>query len=87
MKFFSIAGGFLLIGTLVHFSLDYKNDILSSLNGANVGGIFKLPKLNEYTYTIYFNFYTFALIHAVVGVIAALFGLLNPKTKKEEQPE
>lgn len=87
MKSFSVAGGFLLICVLVYFSLGYKNETLAKLDGANVGRIFNLPELNEYTYSIYFNFYTFAFIHAVVGVIAALVGVLNPGTKKEELPE
>lgn len=87
MKSFSIIGGFLFVCVLVYFSLEYKNDILATLDGANGESIFNLPKLNEYTYTVYFNFYTFALIHAVVGIISAMVGLFNPGTKKEELPE
>lgn len=90
MKWLSIVGGFLLVGVLVYFSLKYKNDALITSDGAISGGsstILNLPKLNEYTYTIYFNFYTFALIHAVVGAIAAIVGLFKPESKKEELPE
>ena len=87
MKLFSIAGGFLLVGVLVFLSLNFNNDILATLDGSSSAGNFNLPRLNEYTYTIYFNFYTFALIHAVVGIIAALVGLMKPETKKEELPE
>lgn len=75
-----------MIGVLVYLSLDYKNDILATLDGADATG-YHLPSLNEYTYTIYFNFYTFALIHAVVGIIAAVVGVLKPEAKKEELPE
>ncbi|MFC7684434.1 nucleoside-diphosphate sugar epimerase [Ureibacillus sp. GCM10028918] len=85
MKSLSIVAGVLLIGVLIFFSLDYKNDILAALDESSVGLIF--PKLNEYTYTIYFNFYTFALIHTIIGVIAAVVGALNPGMKKEELPE
>ncbi|MDN4493625.1 nucleoside-diphosphate sugar epimerase [Ureibacillus aquaedulcis] len=85
MKSFSIIGGILLVGVLLYFSLDYKNGVLAALDGSAVGPT--LPKLNEYTYTIYFNFYTFALIHAIVGVIAAVVGVVKPGTKKEELPE
>lgn len=76
-----------MIGILVYLSLDYKNDILATLDGADARGGYHLPSLNEYTYTIYFNFYTFALIHAVVGIIAALVGVFKPEAKKEELPE
>lgn len=87
MKSLSIIGGFLLVAVLMYFSISYKNDILATIDGSNIAQAFHLPELNEYTYTIYFNIYTFALLHAIVGLIAALVGFNKPETKKEEQPE
>ncbi|HWL11816.1 MAG TPA: nucleoside-diphosphate sugar epimerase [Ureibacillus sp.] len=90
MKFLSICGGFLLIAVLVYLTLKYKNENLSSIGEAIIEPnptFFNLPMLNEYTYTIYFNFYTFALTHVIIAVIASFVGLLVPITKKEELPE
>lgn len=87
MKALSIVVGFLMLAVLVYLTMDYKNDILVTLDGVNTGGTLTLPKLNEYTYTIYFNFYTFALIHAIVGVIASIVGVIKLETEKEELAE
>lgn len=87
MKLLPTVACLLLVSALIYLALDFKNDIMSTLEGTNVNTPFNLPELNEYTYTIYFNFYTFALIHAIVGLIAAVVGLLKPETKKEELPE
>ena len=90
MKTLSIGGGFLLIAVLVYLTLKYKNENLSSIGEAIIEPnpiFFNLPMLNEYTYTIYFNFYTFALTHVIIAVIASFVGLIVPNTKKEELPE
>ena len=90
MKSLSIGGGFLLIAVLVYLTLKYKNENLSSIGEAIIEPnptFFNLPMLNEYTYTIYFNFYTFALTHVIIAVIALFVGLILPETKKEELPE
>jgi len=85
MKFLSLIGGLLLLAVLMYLSFNFKNDILETLDKTSDNPSF--PKLNSYTYSIYFNFYTFALLHTIVGVIALFVGLMNPKTKKEELSE
>lgn len=90
MKSLSIVGGFILIFVLIYFTIDYKNEVIESLGGpsTNVNStIYNLPLLNAYTNTIFFNFYTFALIHSIFGLIGAFMALIRPEMKKEELPE
>ncbi|KGR78754.1 hypothetical protein [Ureibacillus manganicus] len=74
MRLFSFVVGVVLIGVLIYFIIDYKNDALSDIG---------LPMLDQQTYSIYFNFYTFALIHSISGFVGGLVGL----GKKESQVE
>ena len=86
-KIVGIIGGLFLISFSIYFFNEYKNDVLQTLNGYTTNenpSLFDLPKLNENTYTIYFNFYTFLFIHSVFGFIGALIGMVKQEAKKEE---
>lgn len=79
MKGVWILSGVLLIAVFCYLTIDYKNQFLSAGNFyAGLGStMFDLPKLNEHTYSIYFNFYTFALIHTISGMIGIVIGVLK----------
>ena len=81
MKLFSLVGGVVLIGILIYFTIDFKNDVLSNIGVSTTNT--SMPMLNQQTYSIYFNFYTFALIHSISGFVGGLVGL----GKKESQVE
>lgn len=80
MKIISIFGGFFMIAVLFYLVIDYKNTVITSLKLK----IDQFPQLNEYTYDIYFNFYTYALVHSVSGVIGTIVGFIQSKKIKEE---
>lgn len=82
MKLFSFVGGFVLIGVLIFFAINYKNDVLSNVGASSSDTI--LPTLNQQTYSVYFNFYTFALIHSISGLIGGFVGL-SKKSQNEER--
>lgn len=89
-KIIFIISSFILIGVFVYFSIDYKNTILASLGGPVSdpnSTIYGFPLLNQYTNHIFFNFYTFALVHTVSGTIGIIIGLLKPVKIKEELPQ
>ena len=89
VKVISFIGGFALIGVLLYFAIDYKNNVLESLGGpvSNPDSkIYGYPILNQYTNRVYYNFYTFALIHSISGLVGAIVGILNTEKKKEELP-
>lgn len=76
-----LIGGVALIGALIYFSLDYKEQVYSDLGGTtkDVGSkIFGFPALNEYTNQVFINFYTFALIVTISAVIGGIVGTLKP---------
>ncbi len=84
----TIIVGIILIGFFVYFANEYWHDVIVSLGGSTTdpgSKIYQYPLLNQYTNHIFFNFYTFGLIHTVSGVIGGLVGWLKPK--KEESPE
>nr|WP_106780281.1 nucleoside-diphosphate sugar epimerase [Lysinibacillus timonensis] len=71
-----------------YFANGYKNDVLFSLGGPTSdpnSKIYQYPLLNQYTNRIFFNFYTFGIVHSISVVIGCFVGLLKPK--KEELPE
>ncbi|RUL46481.1 MULTISPECIES: nucleoside-diphosphate sugar epimerase [Lysinibacillus] len=75
MKTLSIVSGFIFIGILIYFVIDYKNAIYLTLSDS----LSDLPLINEHTYTVFLNFYTFALIHAIVGLIGGIVGLTKKR--------
>ncbi|MED3661986.1 hypothetical protein NST62_08475 [Ureibacillus sp. FSL K6-8385] len=66
-KIMGIFGGIVLIGILLYLFIDMKNSIK--------GPIFAL---NQETSRLYFDLYTFGLIHAISGVLGALYGIARP---------
>ncbi|MFP3919668.1 nucleoside-diphosphate sugar epimerase [Lysinibacillus telephonicus] len=78
----SIVGGVLLIGVFVYFSIDFQQNVLSTLGETTTDP--NLPLLNEYTHKIFFNFYTFGLIHTILGVLGAIIGLARPRNTMGE---
>lgn len=78
IKIAGILGGLLLIAFFLYFSIDTKNAILAEINEP-------ISPFDEKGSQIYFNFYTFGLIHTVSGVLGALFGLLKARVEKVEE--
>lgn len=89
-KIITVISGFILIGIFIYFSIDYKNDVINSLNGPTwdpESEIYGLPTLNQYTNHIFFNFYTFALVHTISGTIGTIIGILKREKEKKEFPQ
>lgn len=63
-----ILGCFVLLLLLTYFSFQYKGKMGENLS------TFQFPPLNEKTYPIYFNFYTFAFIHTLSALFGSIFG-------------
>jgi len=82
MKIITIFGGLFMIAVLFYLVIDYKNTVITSLE-PNIK-IDKSSQLNEFTYDIFFNFYTYALVHTVSGVIGTIVGFIQSKKTKEE---
>jgi len=82
MKIISIFVGFFMIAVLFYLVIDYKNTVVTSLE-SNIN-IDEFPQLNEFTFDIFFNFYTYALVHTVSGVIGTIVGFIQSKIIKEE---
>lgn len=83
MKLFSFVGGFVLIGVLIYFAMNYKNEILIHIGSSTTDSDSSMPLLNQQTFSIYFNFYTFALVHSISGLIGGLVGLSKKETEVE----
>ncbi len=84
----TVITGFVLLGIFIYSSISYKNDIFESLGGSTTNPdstIFQYPLLNQYTNHLFFNFYTFGLVHTISGLIGGLIGWFKPK--KEESSE
>lgn len=81
MKVFSFVGGIVLIGVLIIFIVNNKNDILTNLGVSTTST--NLPPLNPQTYSVYINFYTFALVHSIVGLIGGFVGLSKNERNEE----
>ncbi|MDM5334711.1 nucleoside-diphosphate sugar epimerase [Ureibacillus composti] len=82
MKIITIFGGLFMIAVLFYLVIDYKNTVITSLE-TNIK-IDKFSQMNEFTYDIFFNFYTYALVHTVSGVIGTIVGFIQSKIIKEE---
>ncbi|MFJ8237247.1 nucleoside-diphosphate sugar epimerase [Ureibacillus sp. NPDC094379] len=82
MKIISIFGGFFMIAILIYLVIEYKNSVITSLESDIK--IDEFPQLNQYTYDIFFNFYTYALVHTVCGVFGTIVGFIQSKKIKEE---
>lgn len=82
LRVVSIVGGVLLIGIFTYYSIDFQQTIHTTLGDVIADP--NLPFLNEYTHKIFFNFYTFALIHTVFGVLGALIGLTRTRNADDE---
>lgn len=89
-KLITVISCFILIGIFIHFSLDYKNGVIDLLGGPisdPESEIYGFPVLNQYTNHIFFNFYTFALVHTISGTIGTMIGILKPEKEKEKFPQ
>ncbi|SOC03003.1 hypothetical protein SAMN05880501_103151 [Ureibacillus xyleni] len=73
-KILSLVGGVLFIGILAYYFVDYKNNLNPTTN---------FPKINNQTYSIYINFYTFALLHTSAGWFGGLLGFISVEKEKE----
>ncbi|MEK4230269.1 nucleoside-diphosphate sugar epimerase [Solibacillus sp. FSL H8-0538] len=74
--------GFALIGVLVYYAIDYKNEAFAALGGNTnnpESTIYGYPLLNQYTNHIFINFYTFAVVHTTFALIGAIVGIFKPK--------
>ncbi|WP_342468984.1 hypothetical protein [Ureibacillus sp. FSL K6-3587] len=67
VKWLGIISGILLTGFFLYFFLDIKNSIHGSI-----------WKLDQETSRLYFDIYTFGLIHTISGVLGALYGIIKP---------
>ncbi|MEJ9281522.1 hypothetical protein [Ureibacillus thermosphaericus] len=65
-KFIGIAGGILLLGLFVYFS-----------STQSIEGDFS--EFNNSKNLVFFNIYTFGLIHTISGILGALYGVMKPK--------
>ncbi len=63
-----LVAGVIIIGILSYYEIDFKNNVLNS---------------NENNYSIYINFYTFALIHSISAVFGGVWGLFSNSKEKE----
>ncbi|HWL25460.1 MAG TPA: nucleoside-diphosphate sugar epimerase [Ureibacillus sp.] len=83
-----LVSSIVLFGVFLYFSNEYRTDVIDSLGGPTTdpnSKIYQYPLLNQFTNSIFFNFYTFGLIHTISGVIGGLVGWIRPK--KEESPK
>lgn len=89
-KLFGMIGGMLLTGILIYLFNDFKKDTLIALGepyANRYDHLWNIPKLNEHTYSLYFNFYTYMIIHSTAGLLGALFALIQPKKKLLDEIE
>lgn len=86
MRMIYFVFGVALVVVLIYYANDYKADVFARLGGdtKTVGSqIYGFPLLNEYTNSIFFNFYTFGLVHAITGLVGAILGMLRPVKPSE----
>lgn len=86
-RIFMITSLIVLIGVFIYFAYSYQQDVIKLLGGPTSNPdskIYQYPILNQFTNHIFFNFYTFGLIHTVSGLIGSIFGWFKPK---KESPE
>lgn len=70
-KFPFILVNFILLLFLSYFSYQYKLQVIKTDDF--------FPPLNEKTYQVYMNFYTFALIHTISAFLGSIFGYVKNK--------
>ena len=81
MRMIYFVFGVALVVVLIYYANDYRADVFARLGGdtKTVGSqIYGFPLLNEYTNSIFINFYTFGIVHAIAGLVGAIFGMLRP---------
>lgn len=76
LRYTFVVASFLLLISLAYFSLKYKGKIVKNTD------VF-FPPLNEKTYQVYLNFYTFALVHTISAFFGSLFGMIKCKGQEE----
>lgn len=92
MRSIYIGFGIALCLTVTYFAIDYKNNVFESLGGTTknpASSIYGYPFLNEYTNSVYINFYTFIAVHSAVAVLSAIYGIFSKgaETQNEEKNE
>lgn len=76
LRYTFVVASLLLLISLAYFSLKYKGEIVKNSDGF-------FPPLNENTYQVYLNFYTFALVHTISAFFGSLFGMIKFKSQEE----
>ena len=87
MRMIYFVFGVALVVVLLYYANDYKTTVFERLGGdTKTAGsqIYGFPLLNEYTNSIFINFYTFGIVHAIAGLIGALVGMLRPAKQVTE---
>ena len=87
-RVFTIISMIVLLNIFIYFAYSYQQDVFESLGGSTSNPnsqIYQYPLLNQYTNHIFFNFYTFGLVHTFSGLIGSIVGWFKPK--KEESLE
>ena len=82
--------GILFVSVMFQYAIDYKNDVYASLGGTHTEQgsiIYGYPVLNEYTNQIFVNLYTFAFLHGVIAIVAAIIGMYKGPVNDEVQHE
>lgn len=90
MRLIYLVFGVALLVAMIYFAIDFKNDVYASLGGdTKTAGsqIFGFPLLNEYTNSIFINFYTFSIIHTISGLFGAIVGIIRPSKYVEPEIE
>ena len=92
MRMIYLVFGVALVVVFIYYANDYKADVFASLGGdtKTVGSqIYGFPLLNEYTNSVFINFYTFGIVHTGIGILGAILGIVRPAkpTKSEHQTE
>ena len=86
MRMIYFVFGVALVVVLIYYAIDYKADVFARLGGdtKTVGSqIYGFPLLNEYTNSIFINFYTFGIVHTIIGLAGAVLGMLRPVKPSE----
>lgn len=69
LKVITILASILLLIFLGFYAMEYKNQLLPNTS--------LFPPLNDKTYQVYLNFYTFTFIHTVSAFIGSVVGLFK----------
>ena len=82
--------GVLFVSVMFQYALDYKDNVYASLGGTTTDPqslIYGYPILNEYTNQVFVNLYTFAFVHGIVAIIAAIIGMFKEPIEQPLQKE